>query len=146
MRKRLVAVGAAVVMLVLTMTADEKPTEAYQKAMQENQAALKVARAAIKEIEDAGADVPDYLPFAEVAARMKTSFAVTVAYWQARKVDDALQLARDGEKHVADLETAAKERDYRMVVDSLTSLNDTCTACHMAHRARLADDGPFAIK
>jgi hypothetical protein len=145
MRKLLATVAGAVVMLALSIKADEKPTEAYQKAMQENLASLKVARAAVKALEDAGADVPDYMPFAEVTARMKTSFAVTVAYWQARKDDDALKLARDGEKLVADLETAAKDRDYRMVVDSLTSLDDTCTACHTAHRTRLAD-GPFAIK
>jgi hypothetical protein len=141
----LTALAAAVVALTLSIRAEEKPTEAYQKAMQENQAALKVARAAAKEIEDSGAGAQDYMPFEEVTAKMKTSFAATVAYWQARKVDDALKLAQDAAKQVADLEAGAKERDYRLVLDALTSLNDTCTACHMAHRTRFPD-GSFAIK
>jgi hypothetical protein len=141
----LITLAAAVITLTLLVKAEEKPTEAYQKAMQENQAALKVARAAAKEIEDSGAGAQDYMPFEEVTARMKTSFSATVAYWQARNVDDALKLAQDGAKQVADLEAGAKDRDYRVVLDALTSLNDTCTACHMAHRTRFPD-GSFAIK
>ena len=145
MRRMLIVLAVAVVVLALSVQADEKPTEAYQKAMQENQAAMKVARAAAKEIEDSGAGAQDYMPFEEATARMKTSFAATVAYWQSKNVDDALKLAQDAAKQVADLEAAAKERDYRVVLDALTSLNDTCTACHTAHRTRLAD-GSFGIK
>lgn len=145
MRRMLTALTGTVVILVVSVNADEKPPEAYRQAMQDNLSAMKVARAAAKEIEDSGAGAQDYMPFEEATAKMKTSFAATIAYWQARKVDEALKLAQDGAKQVAELEAAAKERDYRVVLDALTSLDDTCAACHMAHRTRFAD-GSFAIK
>jgi cytochrome c556 len=145
MRRIMTALAAAVIMLALPVKADEKPPEAYQKAMRDNGRAMQEVRAAAKEIEDSGAGAQDYEPFEKATATMKTAFASTLAFWQARKVDDAVKLAQDGAKQVADLEAAAKERDYRMVLDALTSLGDTCTACHMAHRMRLAD-GSFEIK
>jgi hypothetical protein len=145
MRGRLTALAAAIVMFVLPAKADEKPTEAYQKAMRQNGEAMQVVRAAAKEIEDSGAGAQDYMPFEQATAAMKPAFASTLAFWQARKADDAVKLAQDGAKQIADLEAAAKERDYRLVLDALTDLGQTCTACHMAHRTRL-EDGSFEIK
>ena len=145
MRRVLTALAAAVVMLALPVKADEKPTEAYQKAMRNNGQALQEVRAAAKEIEDSGAGAQDYEPFEKATATMKTALESTLAFWQARKIDDAVKLAQDGVKQVADLEAAAKERDYRMVLDAFTALGETCAACHTAHRVRLAD-GSFDIK
>jgi cytochrome c556 len=145
MRPTLVALAAAIVMLALPLAADEKPTEAYQKAMRDNAEATRELRAAANEIENSGAGAQDYEPFVKATTTMKTSYAVMLAFWQARKADDAIKFAQDGAKLVADLEAAAKDRDYRMVLDSLTALNDTCTACHMAYRTRLPD-GSFEIK
>jgi hypothetical protein len=145
MRGTLRAVAAGVVMLALPVRADEKPTDAYQKAMRDNGDAMRDVRGAAKEIEDSGAGAQDYEPFVKATAAMKASFAATLAFWQARKADDAIKWAQDGAKQVADLEAAAKDRDYREVLDAFTALGQTCTACHMAHRTPLAD-GVFAIK
>jgi cytochrome c556 len=144
MRPPLIALAAAVVMLA-SVRAAEKPTEAYQKAMRENAEATRELRAAANEIENSGAGAQDYEPFVKATTTMKTSFAVTLAFWQARQADDAIRFAQDGAKLVADLEAAAKDRDYRMVLDSFTALSDTCTSCHTAHRTRLPD-GSFEIK
>jgi hypothetical protein len=92
-----------------------------------------------------GAGAQDYEPFVKASATMQASFAATLAFWQARKIDDAVKLAQDGVKQVADLEAAAKDRDYRVVLDAFTALEQTCNACHMAHRARISD-GVFEIK
>ena len=48
-------------------------------------------------------------------------------------------------KHAGDLQTAARERDYRQVLDAMLELNQTCTSCHAAHRVRL-QDGTLGIK
>jgi hypothetical protein len=140
-----VLTAVAVVILVLPARADEKPTDAYQKAMRDNGEAIRVMRAAAKESEDSGAGAQDYMPFEAATATMKTSFATTLEFWQARRVDDAVKFAEDGKKQIADLEAAAKDRDYRMLLDAFTALDQTCAACHMAHRTRLAD-GSLGIK
>ena len=144
-RKLLMTLVAAVFVLALPVSADEKPTEAYQKAMRDNGEALQAVRAAAKEIEDSGAGAQDYAPFEKATATMKTTFATTLAFWQARKVDDAVKMAQEGARLVVDLEAAAKDRDYRVVRASFTALGDTCAACHMAHRVRLPD-GTYEIK
>jgi cytochrome c556 len=146
MGNRLLALMAVMsVVIVLHVGADEKPTEAFQKAMRDTGAAFQTIRAASKEIEDSGAGGQDYAPFETATASLKTTFAATLAFWQAQKVDDAAKLAADGARAVADLEAAAKERDYRLVLEASTALGATCTACHTTHRVRLAD-GSYLIK
>jgi hypothetical protein len=66
---------------------------------------------------------------------MKGTFATTLDFW----------FAQDGAKQATALAVAAKDRDYRVVLASLTALGETCTGYHMAQRARLAD-GSYAIK
>ena len=133
------------VVLALPVAANEKPTEAYQKAMKDNGAALQAIRAAAKELEDSGAGTQDYAPFVEAAATLKPAFATTLAYWQAQKADDAIAVAQQAIKAIADMESAANDRNYRVVLASFTALGETCTACHAAHRVRLPD-GSFEIK
>lgn len=144
MRRVLTAAVAAAV-LTLTLQADEKPTEAYQKAMHDIGDAMQTVRAAGKEIEESGAGAQDYMPFEGATATMKTAFATALVYWQDKKVDDAVKLAQDAMKHAGDLQAAAKERDYRQVLDAMLELNQTCTSCHAAHRVRL-QDGTLGIK
>ena len=90
MRRVLTAAIAAAV-LTLTLHADEKPTEAYQKAMHDIGDAMQKVRAAGKEIEDYGAGAQDYMPFEGATATMKTAFATALGYWQDKKVDDAVK-------------------------------------------------------
>lgn len=131
--------------VAIPLSADRKPSGAYQIAMKNNGEAMRLVRDAAKEIEDSGAGAQDYMPFEAATATMKVSFASALEFWQAEKVEDAIKLTQEAAKHVAELEAAAKDRDYRMVLDSIVALNQTCTACHNAHRTRL-EDGSFGIK
>ena len=76
---------------------------------------------------------------------MKASLTTTLTYFQAQKVDGAVALNEKALEHVAALEAGAKERDYRLVLEASTALNETCGACHTAHRVR-TEDGAYEIK
>jgi hypothetical protein len=145
MRRILSTVVASLVVVAAPLSADERPSEAFQIAMKNNGEAMRMVRDAAKEIEDSGAGAQDYLPFETATATMKTSFAVALEFWQAKKLEDAVTLTREAAKHVGELEAASKERDYRMVLDAIVALNQTCTSCHNAHRSR-GEDGSFGIK
>jgi cytochrome c556 len=145
MRRLLSTVLVSVVILRVPLVAEEKPTDAFQTAMKNNGDAMRIVRSAAKEIEDSGAGAQDYMPFEVATATMKTSFAAALEFWQAKKAADAVRLTQDAVKLVGELEAAAKDRDYRMVLDSIVALNQTCTTCHDARRAKL-EDGSFGIK
>ena len=146
MRASLIA-AAGIVLVVVTMAAqgNEKPSDAFIKAMRDNSEAARVIRVASKEFEESGAGAQDFDPFEKAAATMTASFTTTLAYWQAQKVDGAVALTEKALKHVAALESGAKERDYRLVLEASTALNETCAACHNAHRVR-TEEGAYEIK
>jgi hypothetical protein len=137
--------GVALVVIGLAAQANEKPTESFSKAMRDNGDAVRALRAAAKEFEESGAGAQDFDPFEKAAASMRTSFTTTLSYWQAQKVDDAVALNEQALKQTAALAAAAKERDYRLVLEAFTALNETCTSCHTAHRVRTPDGG-YEIK
>lgn len=130
-----VAVGA--VALGLAVRANEKPPESYQKAMKDLGAANQSLRNNVT--------AKDYDAVAKDAATFKASFATALAFWTAKKADDAVTLAQTGAKGAADLETAAKAKNEESVAAAQRAVGATCAACHMAHRERL-QDGTFEIK
>ncbi len=141
----IVVAGVALVVATVSAQSNEKPSEAFMKAMRDNGDAARTVRVASKEFEESGAGAQDFDPFDKAAATMKASFATTLTYWQAQKVAGAIALTEKALKHVAALETGAKERDYRLVLEASTALNETCASCHMAHRVR-TEDGAYEIK
>jgi len=146
MRGSFIAVaGIAFVVVTLSAQGNEKPSEAFSKAMRENGDAVRALRAASKEFEESGAGAQDFDPFEKAATTMRSSFTTTLAYWQAQKVDDAVALTEQALKHAGALAAAAKERDYRLVLEASTALNETCASCHMAHRVR-TPEGAYEIK
>jgi hypothetical protein len=144
MRKLTIFTVCACLMLAFSVAANEKPTEAYQKAMMDNGTAMASVRTTVRNIEAAGA-YPDYTPLEKDLPTLKASFATTLAYWQAKKVDDAIGFAQDGVKALQDLTAAGEQKNYRNLVAASGALGETCAGCHMAHRARLPD-GSFEIK
>src|SRR4030095_14715276 len=80
------------VVLGLTVRANEKPSESYQKAMKD----LGVANQSLRN----NVTAKDYDAIAKDAATFKASFAVAQAFWTANKVDDAMKLAQDDRKSV----------------------------------------------
>ena len=136
-RKLGVMTFCTLVVLGLVVSANEKPSESYQKAMKDLGAANQSLRNNVT--------AKDYDAIAKDAATFKASFAVAQAFWTGKQVDDAMKLAQDGAKAAADLETAAKAKNEEGVAAAQKAVGATCAACHMAHRERL-QDGTFEIK
>ena len=89
MRSKL-TVLVALFVFVLPLRANEKPSEAYQKAEQALQAANNSLRNHVKNI--------DYPGLQKDAEAFKASFAVMLTYWQEKKVADAVTFIQDGIK------------------------------------------------
>jgi mono/diheme cytochrome c family protein len=137
MRKSGVLVGVAVAVFGLTLVANEKPSDAFKKAMNDIQSGQMGLRAAVT--------AKDYDGIAKHAATFKASFGVTETYFTGKKVDDAVTAAKAGAKAAADLATAATAKNDENIAAAQRALGATCAGCHTAHRERLPD-GTFEIK
>src|SRR3974377_1462921 len=87
MRSKL-AVLVALFLLGLPLRANEKPSEAYQKAEQGLQTATNSLRNHVKAI--------DYAGLEKDGEAFKAGFTVMLSYWQEKKVDDAGTFSQDG--------------------------------------------------
>lgn len=145
--RRQATIGVMCVCAVLVCTslaADEKPTEAYQKAMKELGVTSQALRAEVKTIESAGA-YPDYTPLEKHATVLRSALKTTLTYWSEKRVDDAVKVTEAALKGVDDLEKAAKDKSYDDLVAASTAIGGTCATCHKAHRAQ-TPDGTYEIK
>ena len=131
-------------LVVSVVRADEKPTDAYQKAMKDLGASAQALRAEVKTIESAGA-YPDYTQVDKHVSALRTAFKTTLAFWNDKKVADAISVTEAGLKGVDDLEKATKEKSYDNLVAASTAISATCTSCHKAHRTQ-TPDGVYEIK
>ena len=127
----------AVAMFGLTVFGSEKPPDAYSKNMKETNVAAQELRKNL--------DAKDYEAIAKKAATLKTLFDNTLSFWESRKAEDAIAVAKTGSKAAADLEAAAKAKNEETVVSTAKTLNATCKTCHDVHRERLPD-GTSEIK
>jgi mono/diheme cytochrome c family protein len=96
---------------------------AYTAAMKAVNASNRPLRAAITAKDTAAASAE--------AAKIATAFDTVLAYWKAKKVDDAIGFAttaHDAARTIAD----AKDADAQAV--ALQKLSGTCNGCHMVHR------------
>ena len=91
-----------IVVLGLTVMANEKPTAEFQGIMKSNGATNGALRMHIM--------AKDYDAIAADAGTLKGNFAKIEAFWAAKKVDDAIGFAKAGGKGAADLESAAKAK------------------------------------
>ena len=130
MKRTLFLVSALAVMAALCSAQDDA---AYSTAMKDINANNRPLRTAVMGKDVAAASA--------AATKIAADFDVVVAYWTAKKVDDATKFAttaRDAAKTIA----AAKDADAQNA--ALTTLSGTCNGCHMAHRA--GSGGAFSIK
>ena len=137
MRKSGVLVGVALAVFALTLAANEKPSDAFKKAMTDINTGQMGLRAAVT--------AKDYDAIAKHAATFKAGFAVTEQYFTTKKVDDAVTAAKAGGKAATDLATAATGKNDEAVAAAQRALGTTCAGCHTAHRERLPD-GTYEIK
>jgi hypothetical protein len=131
-------------LIVHIAQADEKPAEAYQKAMKDLSASAQALRAEVKTIESAGA-YPDFTPLDKHVSTLRAAFKTTLAFWNDKKAADAVTVAEAGLKGVDDLEKAAKEKSYDSLVAASSAISATCASCHKAHRTQ-TPDGLYEIK
>jgi cytochrome c556 len=132
------------VVAVLAARADEKPSEAYQKAMKDLSASAQALRAEVKTIEGAGA-YPDFTQLDKHVSALRVAFKTTLAYWNGKKEADAIEASEAGLKGVDDLEKAARDKSYDNLVAASTAIGATCASCHKAHRAQ-TPEGLYEIK
>jgi hypothetical protein len=151
MRRTLAVLSMVTVFsLALPVRANEKPSEAYQKAEKDLNAANNSMRNNVKSI--------DYPGLQKDAAAFKASFDVMLQYWQEKKAEDAVKFVEDGLKRAADLDVAAQAMNYNGVLAAQNgiagsngvafeggALPGVCVGCHLAHRQRLPD-GTYEIK
>jgi cytochrome c556 len=135
---------ACAVLVCASLTADEKPNEAYQKAMKDLGVTSQTLRSEVKTIESAGA-YPDYTPLEKHATVLRAALKTTLAYWSEKKVDDAVKVTEVALRGVDDLEKAAKDKSYDNLVAASTAIGGTCATCHKAYRVQTSD-GTYAIK
>src|SRR5206468_12565907 len=92
----------SVVACGLTIFAGEKPPESYVKNMKDTNAAAQELRKNL--------DAKSYDAIAKNAATLKTLFENTQSFWESRKMEDAVELAKSGGKAAGELETRSEER------------------------------------
>jgi hypothetical protein len=131
----LIVVGIG--MLGLNVVANEKPTPEFQGLMKSNSTANGALRTQIP--------AKDYDGIAASAATLKENYAKIEAFWVAKKVEDAIALAKTGAKGAADLEAAAKAKNDEAIAAANKTMGSTCAGCHSAHREQLPDKS-FEIK
>ncbi|HKT81224.1 MAG TPA: hypothetical protein VJP86_13450 [Vicinamibacterales bacterium] len=137
MRNPGLLVLGAVVLLGLSVAANEKPSAAYVQAMKDLQTAQGGMRNAVT--------AKDYDAIAKHAATFKASFDAAEAFWTAKKADDAVNAAKAGVKGATDLAAAAAAKNDEGIAAAQRAIGGTCMGCHTAHRERLPD-GTFEIK
>ena len=121
----------AAVIVGLTVMANEKPSESYQKAMKDLGAANGAMRGNVT--------AKNYAEIEKNAATFKASFTVAEAFWTGKKADDAIKLSKDGLKGAEDLDVAAKAKNDDGIAAAQRGIGGTCRGCHMAHREQLPD-------
>ncbi len=149
-KKLAVLVVCAAVVSGLAVRAGERAPDDYQQAEKALNAANNSLRNNVKNI--------DYAGLEKDAAAMRASFTTMLAFWEAKKVDDAIKFVQDGLKGVGDLEVAAKAQNYNGVLAAQNAvagsnglafeggaLPGVCVGCHLAHRER-KPDGSYEIK
>lgn len=115
----------------LGVAANEKPTAEFQSIMKSNGAANGAIRKAVP--------AKDYDAVATSAATLKDNFAKVEAFFAARKVNDAVEIAKSAAKGAADLEAAAKAKDDAAMDTASKAVGGACMGCHTAHREQLPD-------
>lgn len=82
---------------------------------------------------------------ADDAKKLATSFKLVQAYWEAKRVTDAVGFAKTAVKASDDAAKASDVMDMDALSSAEKALGGTCQGCHTAHRAK-QPDGSFRIK
>lgn len=116
------------------MTADEAAFDKVMKSVNRSFAALRQIVGAA-----GGGNAAPH------AAALKQGFAETEAFWKKRGNADAEKWAADARAGADALERAIAAAKWDEAKTSLSSVQQTCAACHGAYRER-GDDGSYRIR
>jgi cytochrome c556 len=129
----LVAVGFAVVPSAQAPMSEE----GYDKAMKAVGATVGSMR---KNVEAQAADA-----VAADARKMVELQKGNIAFWTARKTQDAVEWATAAMNHASAVEKAAAAKNRAAAAESMKMLMGTCAQCHGKYRDKAAD-GTYIIK
>lgn len=136
MRKSLSLILCAVVGLSgLAISAAEKPSDDYSKAMK----ALGAASVGIKKAAESEESASDFAAVAKLQTAARDALVVVEQYWKG-KAKDAEDIAATAVKATADLGVASSLQSMEGVQQAAKELGATCATCHAAHRERGADN------
>lgn len=82
---------------------------------------------------------------AREARRLAAWFGEVQSYWEAKRANDAVGLAREAVKAAEIIEKASTVMNMGALESAEKAMAAACQGCHMAHRETLAD-GSFRIK
>ena len=82
---------------------------------------------------------------ADEAKKLAASFKLVQAYWEARKITDAVGFAKTAVKASDDTAKASDVMDMDALSSAEKALGATCQGCHTAHRTK-QPDGSFKIR
>ncbi len=122
--------------MIAAVRAAEKPSAEYQQAMKDLAGAMGA-------LGKPGAS-EDFELAKKQGEAAKNAFAVTLRYWTAKGVPDAMKLSDAGVKAVADLLVSANLSSAEGIQAAMKDMGGTCQACHQAHREKTAEG--FEIK
>lgn len=134
MKSTLLVISVITVFAALCVAQDDA---AYKTAMKSVNASAGGRGAPLR----AAITAKDTAAAAAEGSKIAAAFDTILAYWTAKKVDDAIALAttaRDAAK------TIAGSTDADTQAAAAMKLNGTCGQCHMAHRGGTPPD--FVIK
>jgi mono/diheme cytochrome c family protein len=132
-------IGLAVLALSggVTLGAAEPAPATFVKNMKDLSAATRHLRTAL-----AGGD---FVSVDKASTELAALLKVNTAFWEKRKVADAVEQAEAASKAVGALAVAAKAKDAAGAKAAQKVLSSACSACHTKHRER-TPDGKYVIK
>ena len=79
------------------------------------------------------------------AAALEEIFKTSEGFWKARKVQDAIDWSIQAKNAAAEVGKLAAAGEWDKIPDARKKIQETCTACHTAHREKLPEGG-YKIK
>lgn len=79
------------------------------------------------------------------AADLEAIFATSEGFWKARKVQDAIDWSIQAKNGAAEVGKLAAAGEWEKIPEARKKIQDTCMACHTAHREKL-EGGGYKIK
>lgn len=79
------------------------------------------------------------------AAALEEIFKTSEGFWKARKTQDATEWSAQAKAAAAEIGKLATAGEWEKIPDARKKIQETCTACHTAHREKLPEGG-YKIK